>query len=133
LAGGTANSLRRFCTLHKEVLLLHQKCESRIGRSLENVRNFMSIQMRTSCWGNMQEKSDPQIGRWCQVTARQLVGDWSGRGLRLRTSAAGPIRKELVVKTGFLTSSGTWRVLRELLFACCYGSPGSKLGITWRK
>jgi hypothetical protein len=62
--------------------------------------------------GEHAGQSGPQIGRWCQVTARQLVGDWSGRGLRLSTSAAQPIRKELVVKTCFLTSSGTWRVLR---------------------
>jgi hypothetical protein len=133
LDGGTSNSLREFCTLHKETLPLPKKCESKIGRSLENVKNFISVQMWTNCWGNMQDKSDPQIGRWCQVTARQLVCDWSGRGLRLRTSAAQPIRKELFVKTLWLTSSGTSRVLRELLFACCYGSPGSKLGRTWRK
>jgi hypothetical protein len=54
-------------------------CGFHIGSSLEQDRNVMPVQLWTNWWGNMEEKSNPQVWRSCQETATEVVGDWMGR------------------------------------------------------
>jgi hypothetical protein len=104
-----------------------------VGSSWKQKRNIIPVPARTSGGDNMEQESHAQIQTSSQEPMTQVAGDWWGgslRGVLTQTDQSG---KTWLWSHSGLTHPWIGESCGSSCLDCCYGSPASQAGRSWRK